>query len=184
MSMLLSQFVPAYSSPAVSTSPFFTSESLWRQPQGQRDCSFERSHQGQCSKFPPSGPHSIGISSHFCAVCQCSHHWLFPISIYKCLVLSSLNETPLLTAHSSPSASSMLLPFSVLKGSSIPIDSTSSPAYYLENGHKNTTYQSSVIQPKSFLEINSSPSTCSLILKCIKSNLRSESLAKAEQRRG
>ena len=92
MSMLLSQFVPAYSSPAVSTSPFFTSESLWRQPQGQRDCSFEKSHQGQCSKFPPSGPHSIGISSHFCAVCQCSHHWLFPISIYKFLAFSSFQS--------------------------------------------------------------------------------------------
>ena len=107
--------------------------------------------------------YSTGVSSHFCTVHQCSFHWLFPISIYMCLVFSSLKETPLLTAHSSPSASSMLLPFSVLKGSSIPVDSTSSPSYYLENGHKNTTYQNTVIQPRSSLEINSSPSTCWLI---------------------
>lgn len=49
------------------------------------------------------------------------------------LVLSGLKEIPLLTAYSSPSASSMLFPFAVLKVSNV----------------KN------VIQPKLFLEINS-----------------------------
>ena len=109
---LLSQLAPASSSPLCPQAhPLPLSLSAQRRQHAQSDRAFERSHQRQCSKFPPSGPDSTGGSSHFCPVRQCSPHWLFPICIYMCLILSSLEETPLLTAHSSPSASAMLLPF-------------------------------------------------------------------------